>query len=60
MKKPWGIRAYGRDFRFRTRREYLKYLQDWMAKTEGSERERAVVAYIALSRGVKFTNSDYV
>ena len=58
MKRPYGIKAYGKTFRFPTRRAFLAYLQDWMKGTEGSERDRAVDAYCNLLAGIKFTDTD--
>lgn len=57
-KLKYGIKAYGRWFCFSTKGEYENYLMEWMSKTEGSERDRAVDALLKLRKGVNFTDTD--
>lgn len=54
----YGIRAYGKWSCFAKKAEYKEYLEDWMASTEGAERDRAVDALVALRGGQRFTNTD--
>lgn len=56
--KKYGIRAYGKTFWFSSKKKFADYLMDWIAGTEGSERDRAVNALTNLRRGINFTNSD--
>lgn len=56
--KKYGIRAYGKTFWFSSKKKFTDYLMDWIAGTEGSERDRAVNALTNLRRGINFTNSD--
>lgn len=35
-----------------------KYLVKWMANTEGSERDRAVTAFVNLENGIAYTDTD--
>ena len=55
---PYGIKAYGHEHRFKTKREFKAYLMDWIAGTDGAERDRAVDALTNLECGVKFTDTD--
>ena len=58
MAKKYGIKAYGTWHRFGSADEYRSYLMDWIAGTEGSERDRAVDALCALGRGQTEYDSD--
>ena len=44
----YGIKAYGQWHFFPSRKKYVAYLNEWIASTEGSERDRAVYALEAL------------
>lgn len=57
-KGEYGIKAYGKTFRFATKDEYKAYLLDWMMNTDGSERDRAVDAFVSLEKGINFTDTD--
>lgn len=57
-RMKFGVKAYGTEHRFATRREYLNYLQRWMCSSDGAERDRAVGAYGNLCRGIPFTDTD--
>lgn len=54
----YGIKAYGTWDCFSSRREYEKFLMDWIAGSEGSERNRAVDALVNLQSGINFTDTD--
>lgn len=54
----YGIIAYGKSFTFKSKKEYKKYLLDWMQGTEGAERDRAVEAFVNLEEGFRFTDTD--
>ena len=54
----YGILAYGKAFLFTSKKKYTDFLNEWMAGTEGSERDRAVEAYKNLLRGLRFFDSD--
>ena len=54
----YGIIAYGKSFTFKSKKKFIDYLMDWMSKTEGSERDRAVMALVNLRDGYKFTDTD--
>ena len=54
----YGIKAYGSEHRFRTRKAFESYLMEWIAGTDGAERDRAVDALANLNSGVKFTDTD--
>ena len=56
--KPYGVKAYGRWTCFGKKREYERYLMDWLLNTDGAERDRAVRAICALERGVKRLDTD--
>ena len=56
--KQYGIKAYGKTFSFATQEEFVGYLLDWIANTDGSERDRAVDALVNLRRGNTFTDTD--
>lgn len=56
--RGFGIKAYGTWTRFETRAGYVKYLNEWIANTEGAERERAVRALGALYFDVHYFDSD--
>lgn len=58
MDKPYGIKAYTHWHTFDTKAEYEAYLMDWIAGTDGSERDRAVNALAALHAGQKKYDSD--
>ena len=54
----YGIIAYGKSKTFKSKEKFEEYLVDWMSKTEGSERDRAVDAFINLRKGFNFTDTD--
>lgn len=54
----YGIKAYGKWFCFNSKRAYKKYLTAWMSGTGGSERDRAVDAFVALWNNQSFWDSD--
>lgn len=54
----YGIKAYGLWSRFATCEEYVQYLLEWIAGTEGSERDRATSALAALHSGQFEYDSD--
>ncbi len=56
--KKYGIKAYGRWHRFATRGEYERYLNDWIAGTDGAEQSRVVDALVALGGGQSEWDSD--
>ena len=53
-----GFKAYGSWLCFRSKRKFEDYLVKLMSCTSGSERDRAVDAFVALRRGVMFTDTD--
>lgn len=55
---PYGIKAYGTWHLFKTEKEYKDYLEDWIANTDGSERNRASLALGNLYFGINMTNTD--
>ena len=61
MENPngkYGIKAYGSWHRFGTEDEFRKYLSEWIAGTEGVERDRAVDALANLDAGIYETDTD--
>lgn len=56
--RKFGVKAYGDWKEFDTIEEYCAYLLEWMAATEGAERDRAVEALVNLQRGVCRTDTD--
>ena len=54
----YGIKAYGKWEKFRTKAAYRKYLMEWIAGTDGSERDRAVDALANLEEGIDMTDTD--
>lgn len=56
--KKYGIKAYGKWSRFGSESEYKSYLMEWIAGTEGAERDRAVDALRALAAGSAEYDSD--
>lgn len=54
----YGIIAYGKSFTFKSKKKFVEYLMDWISKTEGSERDRGVMALVNLWKGYRFTDSD--
>lgn len=59
-KKRYGIKAYGSTDWFRSAEDMRKYLVEWMASTEGSERDRAVTAFVNLENGITYTDTDVI
>lgn len=53
-----GIIAYGKSKTFSSKKEFEEYLVDWMSHSEGSERDRAVDAFVNLRKGFSFTDTD--
>lgn len=53
-----GIIAYGKSISFSSKKKFEEYLVDWMSKTSGSERDRAVDAFVNLKQGFNFTDTD--
>lgn len=58
MKKQYGIKAYGRTARFATQEECIAFLLEWIANTDGAERDRADTALVNLLGGIPFTDTD--
>ena len=58
VKLAYGIKAYGKWTRFATAEEYEKYLNEWIAGTDGHEQDRAIKALSDLLVGVKTTDTD--
>lgn len=58
--KRYGIKAYGSVDWFDSAEDMRKYLVEWMANTEGSERDRAVTAFVNLEKGINFTDTDVI
>jgi len=57
--RGFGIKAYGTWTRFEIRASYEKYLNEWIAGTDGAERDRAVRALNALyASGAHYFDSD--
>jgi hypothetical protein len=56
--KKYGIKAYGSWDRFSTRAEFKKYLEEWIANTDGSEQDRAYLALGNLASGINETDTD--
>lgn len=54
----YGIKAYGKWHCFPTEKAFKAYLGKWIGCTEGSERDRAVEAYVNLLNGIKKTDTD--
>lgn len=54
----YGIKAYGSTDWFNTKKEYEDYLMEWIANTEGAERDRAVDALSNLLAGIPYTDTD--
>ena len=54
----YGVKAYNTWRYFNTRRAYERFLEDWIAATNGSERDRAVNALTALASGYNYYDSD--
>ena len=54
----YGVKAYGSVKRFGTKDEFMDYLLEWIAGTDGSERERAMLALANLQAGIPFTDTD--
>jgi len=54
----YGIKAYGKWERFTSEKKYRAYLMDWIAGTEGAERDRAVRALSNLEQGINETDTD--
>jgi hypothetical protein len=59
-KKKYGIKAYGSVDWFDSAEDMRKYLVKWMANTEGSERDRAVAAFVNLENGITYTDTDVI
>lgn len=57
-QKKYGIKAYGKWFEFDRKADYLAYLNEWIAGTDGSEQERAVDALTNLMAGIARTDTD--
>lgn len=53
-----GIKAYGGWTCFKTKPEFVAYLMEWIAGTDGSERDRAVDALTNLYSGIMYTDTD--
>lgn len=54
----YGIKAYGSWTRFATRVDYERYLNEWIAGTDGAEQDRAICALVALEEGQTEWDSD--
>lgn len=54
----YGIKAYGTWQCFPTEKKFRAYLMDWIASTEGAERNRAVQALSNLESGITMTDTD--
>lgn len=54
----YGIKAYGKWFCFNSKAKYRAFLMQWISGTDGSERDRAVDAMVALWRNVNFKDTD--
>lgn len=54
----YGIKAYGTWKKFKSKAAYRKYLMDWIAGTDGAERDRAVDALSNLEAGINMTDTD--
>lgn len=54
----YGIIAYGKAISFGSKKKFEDYLVDWMSHTSGSERDRAVDAFVNLKQGFNFTDTD--
>lgn len=59
-KKKYGIKAYGSVDWFDSAEDMRKYLVKWMVNTKGSERDRAVAAFVNLENGIAYTDTDVV
>ena len=59
-KKKYGIKAYGSVDWFDSAEDMRKYLVKLMANTEGSERDRAVTAFVNLENGIAYTDTDVI
>lgn len=53
-----GIIAYGKAISFNSKKKFEEYLVEWMSHTSGSERDRAVDAFVNLRQGFNFTDTD--
>lgn len=60
IKHKYGIKAYGRTSRFATQEEMMSFLLEWIANTDGSERDRADTALGNLLAGIPFTDTDAI
>lgn len=58
VEPKFGIKAYGSWICFKTAKAYRKYLMQWIASTEGAERDRAVEALCNLDMGINMTDTD--
>ncbi len=54
----YGIKAYGNSFRFTSKNKFRAYLMEWIAGTDGAERDRAVRALGNLESGIPYTDTD--
>lgn len=60
MNRKYGIKAYGRTTRFADQEEFISFLLDWIANTDGAERNRADTALTNLLAGIPFTDTDII
>lgn len=58
MAKKYGMKAYGKCTWFATQEEMMSFLLEWIANTDGSERNRADTALSNLLSGIPFTDTD--
>jgi len=54
----YGIKAYGSWDLFKTAKNYKAYLREWIAGTDGSERNRAESAYFECLDGTHYYDTD--
>lgn len=54
----FGYKAYGKTVYFHTEEEYMTFLLEWIAGTDGAERDRADAALTNLVGGIPFTDTD--
>ncbi len=54
----YAIKAYGDTQVFKSKAAFRRYLMEWIAGTDGAERDRAVRALCNLEAGINYTDTD--